>query len=150
MNFNYKILLAFTFGAIIRVITKPWILTCFDENYSIHKNKIYDAIIIGSITALIQLIINNGHLTKIEFIFWIILFASIAGICNYLINNQIFITKKDFLQKLKEDYAEAIKFANAKISNNNIDPEFKDFLLKHNVSKKETLNKINELLKNLK
>ena len=150
MNSNYKILLAFTLGTIIRVITKPWILTCFDENYSIHKNKIYDAIIIGSITALIQLIINNGHLTKIEFIFWIILFASITGICNYLIINQIFITKKDFLEKLREDYAEAIKFANIKISNNNIDLEFKEFLLKHNISKKDTLNEINELLKNLK
>jgi hypothetical protein len=147
MNSNYKILLAFTLGAMIRVITKPWILTCFDENYSIHKNKIYDAIIIGSITALIQIIINNGHLTKIEFIFWLILFATITGICNYMIFNQVLITKKDFLQKLKEDYAEAIKFANAIISNNDIDAHFKEFLLEHNVSKKETLNEINELLK---
>jgi hypothetical protein len=149
MNSNYKILLAFGFGAIVRVITKPWILTCFDENYSIHKNKIYDAIIIGSITALIQIVINNGHMTNTEFIFWIILFASITGICNYLINNQVFVTKKDFLQKLKEDYAEAIKFANAMLSNKNIEPDFKEFLLEHNISKKLTLNEINELLKKI-
>lgn len=149
MNSNYKILLAFGLGAIVRVITKPWILTCFDENYSIHKNKIYDAIIIGSITALIQLVINNGHLTKIEFIFWIILFASITGICNYMIRNQVFVTKRDFLQKLKEDYAEAIKFANAMMSNKNIDPHLKEFLLEHNIAKKQTLNEINELLKKI-
>ena len=68
MNSNYKIILAFSLGAIIRVLTKPWILTFLDKNYSIHKNKIYDAIIIGSISALIQLIINNGHLSNVEFI----------------------------------------------------------------------------------
>ena len=99
MNSNYKIILAFTLGAIIRILTKPWILSCFDENYSIHKNKIYDAIIIGSITALIQLLINNGNLSNVEFMSWIILFITITAICNYMIHNQTFVTQRDFLER---------------------------------------------------
>ena len=63
MNTNLKIILAFCLGIILKTLTTPWILGFFNKNYSIHKNKLYDAMFFGSITGLVQILINHQMLS---------------------------------------------------------------------------------------
>lgn len=147
MNRNYKIMLAFGLGIIARIITNPWILGYHNENYSIHKNKIYDAIFFGCITGLIQIIININKLNNSEKFLWLTFNLSIFFIISYIISNQTYINEKELLLKLKENNAESLEFCKIQLANNkNLDPEMKYFLNNHIDLKKETINKINLLL----
>lgn len=148
MNHNYKILLAFILGTLLRILSKPWVLSWSDDNYSIHKNKIYDAMLIGSFTGLVLILIDSSLLTNTEMIFWIIIFISVAAICNHVINNQVLIDEKEYIIKLKEDSAEAIKLSNVIMLNKNINQQFKFYLIRNNELKEKSINELNELLKN--
>lgn len=148
MIYNYKFLLVFTLGITLRILSNPWILSWFGDNYSIHKNKIYDAILIASFTCIALILIDNSLLTNAEMIFLIIIFVCVAAIFNYAIKNQIFISDKDYIYKLKEDNKEAIKLSNVIMSKKNINPKFKDYLIQNNELKQQSINELNELLKN--
>jgi len=148
MTPNHSIALAFFLGVTLRTLTNPWILGYSNENYSIHKNKIYDALLFGSMAGIIQIMIDNSSLTNIERIFWILLFVSIFIALNYVISKQVFIKGKDLLLKLRENYAESIKYSDIQLSNKNIDEELKNFLVQENTSKQNAIDKINIMLKN--
>jgi hypothetical protein len=81
-------------------------------------------------------------------IIWIILFISIASICNYVINNQAFIDENDYILKLKEDNEEAIKLSSEIILNKNVNPKFKNYLTDNNKLRQQTINELNKLLNN--
>lgn len=147
MNPNYSITLAFFLGVTLRILTNPWILGYSNENYSIHKNKIYDALLFGSMAGIIQIMIDNGELTNMERFIWIILFVSIFISLNYVISEQIFIKEKDLLLKLRENYAESMKYSDIQLLNKNIDEELKNFLIMENDNKKNAIEKINLMLK---
>jgi hypothetical protein len=148
MNINYKIILAFGLGIIARIITNPWILGYHNENFSIHKNKIYDAIFFGCITGLIQIIININKLTNSEKILWLTFNLSIFFIISYIINNQKYIDERELLLKLRENNAESLEFCKIQLANNtSLNAETKDFLNNHIKIKIETIDKINLLLK---
>ena len=149
-NANYNITLAFFLGITLRTLTNPWILGYENENFSVHLNKIYDAILFGSMTGLIQIIIDAGSLTNGERFLWIILFISIFIMLNNMIVGQSFIKEKDLLLKLKENYAESIKISDIQISNKNIDKDFKNFLIVQNGEKEDGIDEINDLLKKYK
>ena len=146
MNSSYKILLAFSLGVILRILTHPWILGYSNENYSIHKNKIYDALFFGSLVGLIQLIINGSLLTNGEKLLWIILFISIMVFFNHLIVNQSFIKGKDLLLKIRENYGESIKFSEIQLSKKDISPELREFLIRSNKLKHIALQDIDALI----
>lgn len=148
MKINYKIILAFILGVIAKTFTTPWILGYNDENYSIHKNKIYEAFLCCSITGLILIIIDIGDLTFEEKIFWIVLYLSIFFTAKYFINNQTYINEKDILLKLRDNYAESNKLADILLNNDKLSPNIKSFIIEHNSFDKEAINNINKLIKN--
>jgi len=150
ININYNILLAFFLGVGLRIITNPWVLGYYDENYSVHKNKIYDSLLFGSVAGLIQVIINNNMLTNGERIFWSVLFLSIFFSLNYIIKEQIFIKEDDLLLQLKENCAESIKYSDIQLENKNISNDLRDFLYKENKEKQIAIQKINIMLDNYK
>ena len=147
MNPNYNIMLAFFLGIMLRILTNPWILGYSNENYSIHKNKIYDSILFGSMAGLIQIMIDNDTLTNVDRFVWIILFISIFITLNFVISGQIFIQGDDLLLKLKENYAESIKYSDILLLNKKINTELKDFLVIQNKNKKDAIDEINKMLK---
>jgi hypothetical protein len=146
INPNYNITLAFFLGITLRTLTNPWILGYSDENYSIHKNKIYDSILFGSMAGLIQIMIDSSLLNSAERFFWIILFITIAITLNYTIRKQLFINGDDLLFKLKENYGESIKFSDIQLSNKNINEELKNFLLVQNAQKQKAIDEIKQML----
>ncbi len=148
MNPNYKILLAFVLAIILRILCKPWVLSWSDDNYSIHKNKIYDAVLIGSFISIVLIFIDSSMLTNVQMIIWIILFISIVVICNHVIKNQVFIDENDFILKLKEDNEETIKLSSEIILNKNVDQTFKNYLIQNNKIKQQSINELDELSKN--
>lgn len=147
MNPNYNIMLAFFLGIMLRILTNPWILGYSNENYSIHKNKIYDSILFGSMAGLIQIMIDNDTLTNVDRFVWIILFISIFITLNCVISGQLFIQGDDLLLKLKENYAESIKYSDILLLNKKINTELKDFLVIQNKNKKDAIDEINKMLK---
>lgn len=149
MHTNYKILLAFILGVIARVITTPWILGFGNPNYSIHKNKIYDAIFFGSITGLIQVFIDIGNLSNSQKLFWLILYSTIIYIISYSIINQNFIDERDLLLKLRENYAESIAISQIHIDKN-IEPKVKQYITIHAEARKEAIKDLDQLLKEIK
>jgi hypothetical protein len=149
MKINYKIISAFVLGVITKTFVTPWILGYSDENYSIHRNKIYEAIFFCSITGLILIIIDIGNLTFEEKIFWIVLYLSIFFTTKFFINNQINVNEKELLLKLRENYAESNKLAEILLNDDKLSPNVKSFIVDHKTLKKEAINNINELLKNL-
>lgn len=149
MNTNYKIVLAFLLGIFIRIITNPWILGFSDVNYSIHKNKLFDALLFGAITGLIQILIDFQTLENHDKFLWILLFATIIISLNHIIHEQIFIKEKDLLLKLKENYAESIRFSDIQMSNKSIDSTLKNFLIEQNNTKKNAIAQINVILSKL-
>ena len=146
MNYNYKIIIAFLLGAILRILTNPWILGYSNENYSIHKNKIYDALFFGSLTGLVQIIINKNLMTNGGELLWIIFFISLIILFKYLINNQSFIKGKDLLLKIKENYGESIKLSQIQLEKNDISAELRDFLIRGNKLKHIAIQDIDVLL----
>lgn len=147
MNPNYNITLAFFLGITLRILTNPWILGYSNVNYSVHKNKIYDAVLFGSMAGLIQIMIDDGLLGNAEKFLWIVLFVSIFLTLNYIISEQVFIKGEDLLLKLKENYAESIKYSDIQLLNKNISEELKTFLLEQNKNKKDAIDEINIMLK---
>jgi len=148
MNPNYTIAIAFLLGVGLRILTNPWILGYLNENYSVHKNKIYDSLLFGSMAGIIQVMIDNGLLTNTERFIWIILFVCIFIILNHIISEQIFIKEKDLLLTLRENYAESIKYSDVQLLNKGIDEELKTFLIMENNNKKEAIKQINKILMN--
>jgi hypothetical protein len=146
MNPNYNIALAFFLGVGLRILTNPWILGYSNQNYSVHKNKIYDSMLFGSMAGLIQIMIDDGLLTNAERICWIILFVSIFFILNYIINEQIFVQEHDLLLKLRENYAESIKYSDIQLANKNINDDLKKFLSVQNKYKQDAIDEINGML----
>lgn len=149
MNSNLKILVAFILGVLARIITTPWILGYNNSNFSVHKNKIYDAIFFGSIIGLIQLIIDIGDLSNAQKLFWLVLNLTMIIITSYLINHQSLISEKDLLLKLKENYAESIEISNIHIRKD-IDTNVKKFLKEHAESRKKTIVDLEQLLQEIK
>lgn len=149
MNSNLKILLAFILGVLARIITTPWILGYNNEYFSIHKNKIFDAIFFGSITGLIQLIIDIGSLTNAQKLFWLIINLTILFIISYSINHQSFINESDLLLKLRENYAETIEISNIH-TKKNIDDRVKKFLSETINSRRNAIKDLDNLLKDIK
>lgn len=147
MNPNYKITLAFFLGVTLRILTNPWILGYSNVDYSVHKNKIYDAVLFGSMAGLIQIMIDNSLLSNAERFLWIILFVSIFLTLNYIISEQVFIKGDDLLLKLKENYAESIKYSDIQLLNKKISEDLKNFLLEQNKNKKDAIDEINIMLK---
>lgn len=148
MNTNYKIILAFILGIMARIFTSPWILGYNDKYYSLHKNKIYDAVFLGSITGIIQIIIDFGSLSLVETIIWITLFLSIFFTMRYFIDNQIFVASKHLLLKLRENYAESNKLAEILLNDNKLNKNTKNFVLEHKTLKEDAIKTINELIAN--
>lgn len=149
MHTNYKILLAFILGIIARIITTPWLLGFSNEYYSIHKNKIYDAIFFGSITGLIQVIIDIGYLSNAQKLFWLILYSTIFYITSHSITYQNFVNERDLLLKLRENYAESIAISQIHIDKN-IEPNVKQFLTVHADVRKQAIKDLDQLLKKIK
>ncbi len=149
MNSNFKILIAFIFGILARIITTPWILGYDNQNFSIHKNKIFDAIFFGSITGLIQLIIDIGNLTNAQKIFWLIINLTIFFVASYSINHQTFISEKDLLLKLRENYAESIEISKIHVQKG-IDNKVKNFLNSHVETRQKAIKDLNILLHEIK
>jgi hypothetical protein len=147
MNPNYIILLAFTLGTGIRILSNPWILGFTDDNYSVHINKIYDSIFVGTIVGIVQVLMNNSSLTLLEETLWIILFITINFIMNYIIKNQLFVSEVELLLQLKENYAESVKYSEIQLKNPSIDSKLKDFLIAHNKLKAQSINEINSMIK---
>lgn len=149
MNSNLKILTAFILGVLARIITTPWILGYHNPNFSIHKNKIFDAIFFGSIIGLIQLILDIGDLSNAQKIFWLILNLTMIIITSYLINNQSLINEKDLLLKLRENYAETIRISNIHIEKD-IDANVKNFLKEHVEAREKAIKDLDKLLQRIK
>jgi hypothetical protein len=147
MNPNYNVTLAFILGIILRIVMSPWILGFYDENYSMHKNKIYDSLLFGSMAGLIQIMIDNGILTIEEKIIWFIFFVAIFIMLNYIIHKQIFVEGKDLLLNLRESYAESIKITDIQLENKNIDDKLKNFLEEQNNNKRKAISTMNTMLK---
>ena len=143
---NNKIMLAFILGVILKILSNPWILGFYDENYSIHKNKVYDALIIGCLTGFIQIIINRDSLSNgIKFL-WTIIFLTIFISIDHILNNQIFVSEKDLLLSLREKYAESIKFTDIQLKDDELDEEIRKFLIQENLNKISSIEKINKIL----
>jgi hypothetical protein len=142
MNPNYKIILAFGLGVAIRILSSPWILGPANPNYSIHRNKLYDALLFGSLTGLVQVLIDGNQINNAERILWIILFLSIFLFARYVIDKQLFVEEKDLLLKLKENYAESIKISEIKLNDKNLSNEVKDLLTKQNKIKRDSIQEI--------
>ena len=149
MNSNLKILLAFILGVLARIVTTPWILGYYNQNFSIHKNKIYDAIFFGSVIGCIQLIIDIGYLSNAQKIFWLILNLTMLIITSYLINHQSLISEKDLLLKLRENYAESIRISNIHIEKD-IDINVKNFLKEHAETRETAIKDLDQLLHEIK
>lgn len=147
MNPNYNITLAFFLGVTLRILTNPWILGYSNVNYSVHKNKIYDSVLFGSMAGLIQIMIDTSSLSNAERFFWFILFISIFITLNYIISEQVYIKGDDLLLKLRENYAESIKYSDIQLLNKNISENLKNFLLEQNKNKQDAIDEINIMLK---
>lgn len=150
MKPNYTILLAFILGTGLRILTNPWILGFNDENYSVHINKIYDSIFVGSLVGIVQVLMNSSSLTFIEEVLWIVLFISIYLVMNYIIRNQLFVSEVELLLQLKENYAESVKYSSIQITNPLIHPDLKNFLIEHNKQKEQAINQIDLMIKKYK
>lgn len=149
MNSNLKILTAFILGVLARIITTPWILGYHNQNFSIHKNKIFDAIFFGSVIGLIQLILDIGDLSNAQKIFWLILNLTMIIITSYLIDNQSLISEKDLLLKLRENYAESIRISNIHIEKD-IDANVKKYLKEHVETREKEIKNLDKLLQEIK
>lgn len=150
MNSNYKIIFAFFLGVILRTLTNPWILGYGNENFSFHKNKIYDAILFGSVTGVIQIIIDSYSLTLEHKLLWLFLFISIFFIINHLIVVQTFVSDTDLLLKLKENYAESLEFSKILLREDKLTPNIRKFIIDHIGLKYDAIDQINILLKQIK
>jgi hypothetical protein len=149
MNENYKILLAFGLGVCARIISNPWVLGFYNENYSININKVYDSIFFGSMTGLIQIIININNLTNIEKIFWLIFYISLFFILNHAITTQKFIDEKHLLLTLKENNAESLEYSKIQLEKNKeLNKNTQEFLTEYIKEKYMTINNINKLIQN--
>lgn len=149
MNSNLKILVAFILGVLARIITTPWILGYYNQNFSIHKNKIYDAIFFGSVIGFIQVILNIGDLSNPQKIFWLILNLTMIIITSYLINNQSLISEKDLLLKLRENYAETIRISNIH-TEKDIGANVKKFLKENIETREKAIKDLDQLLHEIK
>lgn len=149
MNSNLKIFAAFILGVLARIITTPWILGYHNQYFSIHKNKIFDAILFGSIIGLIQLILDIGDLSNAQKIFWLILNLTMIIITSYLINHQSLIDEKDLLLKLRENYAESIQISNIHIEKD-IEEKVKIFLKEHAKTRENAIKDLDKLLYEIK
>lgn len=149
MNTNYRIFFAFILGVTARIIVSPWILKYDDPNYTFHKNKLYDAILIGSIIGIIQIILDLQNLTNAQILVWLLIYLCMFKIIAYFIENQIFVNNLDILLKLRENYAESVKLIENLVKNN-YQPIVKDFLNKNLEIKSDTINEINNLIKTIK
>ena len=149
MNTYYKIIFAFLIGIFIRLFTNPWILGYNHKDFSIHINKIYDAIFFGCIIAIIQIFITIDTLTNPEKICWIMLFLTMLSISMNLINNQKFVNDKQLLLKLKENYAESNRLAEILVNNNSLGIETRNFILDHLTLKKDAILTIDNIIKSI-
>ena len=150
MNTNHKIFFAFILGVVAKVLTNPWILGYTNQNYSVHRNKIYDAIFFGSITGLIQIILDLSGLNNIEKVFWILLYVSILLVSAYFIDNQVYIGEKQLLLKLRENVGESIRVSEIQLENKDLNTELRAFLEKQNADKIQSIKDINKFIANNK
>lgn len=147
MNINYRIAFAFILGVIARILTNPWILGYSNENYSIHKNKIYDAIFFGCLVGILQIFINIDTLSIHELMTWLILLSSIFFIIKYMINNQVYIDELHLLLKIKENYGEINRLSEILSNDNKLSVNIKKFIDNEINNNNDAIKIINNFIK---
>jgi hypothetical protein len=111
MNPESAIIIMFIASFVIGYITMP-IMIGFNSPYiRNHLNKIMGAILMAFTMALIELFMHSSMLSKSKLISYGVIIISGIVISIYIIQKQLYVSEKDFLNGMIEHHAMGVKMA---------------------------------------
>jgi hypothetical protein len=111
MSPEIAILIMFVASLIIGYITMPIILGSNSPYVRFHKNKVFGALLMAFTMALVELFMHIGMLSIGKAIFYFVVIVLGLGIMVFVIQQQLFITKRDYLEGMIEHHAMGIAMA---------------------------------------
>ena len=111
MSPELAILIMFVASFIIGYVTMPIILGSSSPYVRFHKNKVFGALLMAFTMALVELFMHIGMLSMGNAIFYFVVIVLGCFIMKFVIQQQLFITKGDYLEGMIEHHAMGIKMA---------------------------------------
>jgi len=111
MSPELAILIMFIASFIIGYVTMPIILGSSSPYVRFHKNKIFGALLMAFTMALVELFMHIGMLSMGKAIVYSVVIVLGCFIMKFLIQQQLFITKRDYLEGMIEHHAMGIAMA---------------------------------------
>lgn len=111
MSPELAIVVMFIASFIIGYVTMPIILGSSSPYVRFHKNKIFGALLMAFTMALVELFMHIGMLSMGKAIVYSVVIVLGFFIMKFLIQQQLFITKRDYLEGMIEHHAMGIAMA---------------------------------------
>ena len=133
----------FVASVVIGYITMPIILG-LSPNVRYHKNKVYGAILMGALMALIELFMH-GYSPQYQL--WLLGFAGIAVLSGVAIYYQAGITENEFLRGMIEHHAMGIAMAERVVVREDVDSATKTLAEGIRASQAQEIRQMDQMLK---
>lgn len=111
MNPEIAILIMFVASFVIGYITMPIMLGLTSPYIRNHLNKIMGAVLMAFTMAMIELFMHSSMLSKSKIISYGVIIISGIVISIYIIQKQLYVSEKDFLNGMIEHHAMGVKMA---------------------------------------
>lgn len=133
----------FVASVVIGYITMPIILG-FSPNVRYHKNKVYGAILMGALMALVELFMH-GYSPQYQL--WLLAWAGIAVLSAVAIYYQAGITENEFLRGMIEHHAMGIAMAERVVLREDVDSATKTLGEAIRATQAQEIRQMDQMLK---
>jgi hypothetical protein len=117
MHIEGAMITMFLASVVIGYLTMPIILG-FSPNVRAHKNKVYGAVLMGGLMALVELLMHGYHP---QYQLWLLAWISVVVISITMIYYQVGITENEFLRGMIEHHAMGIAMAERVVLREDVD-----------------------------
>ena len=117
MHIEGAMITMFLASVVIGYLTMPIILG-FSPNVRFHKNKVYGAVLMGGLMALVELLMHGYHP---QYQLWLLAWTSVIVISTTMIYYQVGITEHEFLRGMIEHHAMGIAMADRVVLREDVD-----------------------------